>query len=383
MTMAEEMFSGYTTPAQKDQIALISAVKRLQQTGKLTLELRKVGSDNSLPWNSHYKIFDAVIELKDLSGFFSEASILKKIGSGVSSDMLAGSCHAISENFERLFVTAGGQKSLRKTQNDVFEVFSQQWITLPCDPLKVENNPDYSRSAEAFHLYKGEALRAAYCELLEREALCSFNNQKEQACDITDYAINTVKMARRAKDSWSKAGYSFNLLAIPSDWKTWVILAVVRNNKESTHRQSFRQSFKGNAADFNLSHAIWQAISELERNAFLGEGASCTSFEDVETKSHNQDTPAFVKEKMALMMDSQRVDRYLNATKSMTAGEIEERSRDHNPSSSLNVFKEKGKHLYLIPIAENYLDIPGYCYKFISPGLKQDASFMVRQGEFL
>jgi ribosomal protein S12 methylthiotransferase accessory factor YcaO len=250
------------------------------------------------------------------------------------------------------------------------------WIHLPYEPLKprsVHNpNPLYSRSGEAFHVNRGEALRSAFCELLEREALYRTANGRAQLFDITDYARELSRDADAAFDYWSSSGYDLRLSLVDTPWKVCVVLATC----QQASRQ-FPMLFKGSGADFRPNHAIIQAVSELGRNAFMGPAVRCRTQTSVEAFVKDRTNNWFERDNLALELP-EHGERLAEQVRS--APQLEHQTwqivcNKYTPQVSFAALRASGHSVWFVPLADEFLGIPGVACKFIAPDLPQEPHF--------
>jgi len=294
-------------------------------------------------------------------------------GSGYSSDLLAAAAHAASECLERSAVDASGQRDIRPGDTYAWSEFSSKWLHLPFNPLRPHQgkvkNPDYSRSGEAYHISEPECLRAAFCEVLERDALNRGIRIPADCVELPASAVPGFTKVHAAESFWRGAGYEFALILLPSPFNVTAVMAIVRKDGPA----DFRYSFKGVGADFHLGHAVEQAISELGRNAFTGPALGCN--DEVALRVLLLDANVSTSIKPNLVMLSPRfkgaVDPFFGLS-SLSLRDLERHQANCGPTESLNSLKKSGNDLWLVPLLNGLDGIPGFAYKVIIPGLPQN-----------
>ncbi len=367
------MAAQYTRPSSHEQACLIDALRSLEEAQDVELRIETIATQSGVPWALDERIVDVHINFGRNYDDEFFAPTRASFGSGYSTDLLAAAAHAASECLERSAVDASGQRGIRPGDTYAWSEFSGQWLHLPYNPLRPylgkTKNPDYSRSGEAYHLSEPECLRAAFCEVLERDALNRGLRTPTECTDLTAILVEGSTKVRAVESFWHGAGYQFALVLLPSPFNVTAVLAIVRKNGP----EDFRYSFKGVGADFRLEHAVEQAISELGRNAFTGPALDCTDEAALRKLLSDESVSTSIKPNLAMLSPrfKSAVDPFFGLLSSSSMDVALHQARC-GPAESLASLKEAGKELWLVPLIKGLNGIPGFAYKVIIPGLPQN-----------
>ena len=276
----------YSKPSNSIKEALILKLKSLDESRSLKFQLLEV-QNSSLPYFLHDMCFvDCLISVDGDFAFLSNTK--ETCGSGVGSDFLSSSCHAIGEALERHLGFLGGTKDSRPNLNSMFSLGKQKWIDQGYNPFGNDPklNPFYVPCGQACHPVLKEAFRNALVELLERQLLATVNVGNSWF-DITDSLASEDTLARDSKKYWESIGFNFKVNVTLSPFGGFVAVASAEtkglSNAEDIDCSKFGKSFRGSGADFGLEYAPMQAISELNRSAFFGPYLNINSYEDCRT----------------------------------------------------------------------------------------------------
>lgn len=252
-------------PPRDKLVYAINTFKALTDSGLAQIYFTLV-DDSSVPeFLNSTKFVDAYVHLHESLCFHTYAE--SEFGSGTGNDFAAASCHALSEALERLLPKMGGARNARPTAFSAFSLLKKSWTNLEFDPLNrsIANNPFVYGGGQAVHPLPHEALRNAFCEVIERSFIANMDGTEEWF-DITDCMIAHHSHFHLTQQYWHQRGFDFHVAVAVAQQGPFVVVASARNRIHG----EFPAVYRGSACDFFLDYAPHQAVSELNRSAIFG-----------------------------------------------------------------------------------------------------------------
>jgi hypothetical protein len=267
----------YSKPDASTEEKLILKLKNLEQLGRLTFRLHEVAREFLPEFLRDFCFVDCFIKLDSKLTFLP--SIKDTVGSGVDSDFLSASCHAIGEGLERHLGFLGGTKDSRPSLNSAYSLVRKEWVELNFNPFGSDpkENPFSAPCGQACHMVFEETFRNALGEILERNFIATVDESHDWF-DITDSLVLENPHAKQSKSYWETLGYDFRVHVAKLKFGGYVAIASTerltdcsnQRLEEKLNSSKFGISYRGSGADFGLEYAPMQAISELNRSAFFG-----------------------------------------------------------------------------------------------------------------
>jgi hypothetical protein len=253
-------------PHRESVLESVMALRDLKNTGLGRVQFQNIHTEDVPAFLQGQHFIDADVEIAQNLCFLNIRT--SEFGSGVSSDLTAAACHAACEAFERLLPKLGGMRGSRESEFSVFSIKNNHWCELPYNPLNRvdEQNPFREVSCgQAVHPNPTEALRNAFCELIERNSIASLKGN-ERWYDITESLVAANYSLLQTQQHWDMRGFVFQIAATISPHGAFVVVASAINRTPG----GFPASYRGSASDFSLNYAPAQAVSELNRSGHFG-----------------------------------------------------------------------------------------------------------------
>lgn len=277
----------HSKPSTSVEDSLILKLKTLEEQSLLTFNLLEVKKDFLPEFLRDLYFVDCVLKVDRKLTFLP--SVKDTFGSGVDSNFLSASCHALGEGLERHLGFLGGTKDSRPSLNSAFSLIHKEWIELNFNPFSSDSrlNPFSVPCGQACHMVLDEAFRNALGELIEKNFIATVDEDHDWF-DITDDLVLEDPHAKISKIYWESLGYDFKIHVAISKLGGFVAIASAEKLDDGLgHKiqsnlsvEKFGTTFRGSAADFGLEYAPMQAISELNRSAFFGPYLNIKSAED-------------------------------------------------------------------------------------------------------
>ncbi len=252
-------------PARSQIIETVNKLKKLSDSRTISVRFASV-EESCIPSYLRSHLFvDAYLGINSSLCFrsFSE----REFGSGTGLDIASASCHAVCEAAERLLPRLGGTKSARPTVQSAFSLFTGSWTEFDFDPLDRSDsrNPFIFGGGQAVHPIAEEALRNAFCDLVERNFVATATGN-ENWFDITESLVEQFDSCRETMNYWKSRGFDFHVSVSVTELGPFVVVASAKNRNPG----GFPSTYRGSACDFCLEYAPLQAISELNRSGNFG-----------------------------------------------------------------------------------------------------------------
>lgn len=379
MTLLPEMTSRYTSPPEDVVDHFVYRLLQLEDETGIRVEISEILESERIPWLRSHRSVDVTFDISNSGSqcFVSSLGNNCSSGSGSSENLTRSTVHAASEALERLFGKHHGQSDLRPSHRSALRLKDCTWFTFPGDPCALEwesstHNPNFSVSGEAYHPIPGDALRAAYVEVLEKDAIADLFSRQRRAIDVTKAGTNASEIVAECQSVLKDIGYELRLLSICNDWNVWVVFAYCISLDESV----FRSCFKGSGADFSFQHALEHAVMELGRNAFTGPAVTFQTENDAKQfllSASPKWEPILENVRILFPENRKKMIEILNGVVSVDQVSVH---TDFNSFDSVRSVIDSGRDIFVIPLTQNPWSLPGAAFKVFIPGLMKRPSIL-------
>lgn len=367
----------YEKLPEEDAIVFLSHLQGLETKGVISIAMSEVCGRDRFPWEKSHITANVGITWIGPSPFYNDHPP-PKVGAGWGFDSISAISHAAAEAIERIIFSSGGEKQSNQSKFKVYSLTEQCEEFLNFNLLEKyddigKKNLLCSRSGEAFHPVRDQALRGAFCEAVEREVIDGYlRGRYLTAYDITKSVFfgEQDSFIGNGVTFFESIGYNCRLVLIDNPWKVCVVAAVLR----AADSRSWKVSFIGSGADFSVYHARNQAFIEMARYALLGEVAQCDTRLEAEhllSSGHLSECMASVV-KLALPEFSSVISPFFSSNiKSFNSILVPLRN---SPEESIDALRKGGRKCMVVTSLERCELLPGFAFKVIIPGFSTQFS---------
>jgi hypothetical protein len=370
-TLIESFFDfndglNFQTPTRLQSSQVVLALKKLKETCFGSVSFEEIFQEELPEFLRNEHFVDAIVSISSRLCF--KEGDLREFGSGVSSLLVGASAHAVCEALERLLPKLGGMKSARQSAESAYSLRFRKWIEFDFNPLDRGDakNIFQAPSGQAVHPLAREALRNAFCELVERNFVASVRGTEDWS-DITESICDRAEVFKQTANHWVQRGFGFRVCAAKSRFGPFVVVASAINRE----LPGFPASFRGTASDFCLDYAPLQAVSELNRSGHFGPYQSLSGYDQALAErgklSPNDYYYGFLSRLMLTDWLAAETQRATNISLTELVG------REHaSPKFTLHRLLDEVEDLYVVPICVPS-ELPLYGFKVCVSGLPLNA----------